>query len=485
MPTHDKVGTVDDPRYTGKLIAITVAGLVLRGAFLDRQPLWRDEAFTAIVVQRPTGDMLGAVSRDSAPPLQYLLEHAVAQFSAAPWALRLISAIAGTALIPIAAALARRAAGGRAGLWTAAVVALLPTTVVVSRDARMYALAGTLVCASLLLLWRALDRPTWPRVAVYALVTAAAVWTQYFAVIALVAHGIATVWILRPSWRRVTVAAGAAMVAVLSLTPWLLMARAQFQHTQTPFWIEPVGLKTVSGTVIQFLSGPPIDPGVPLKIGLQTLQGIAVIAGLAGLLTVALGRGRLQPQGRRGIAFLAVSGGGALLLLLLISLGQPLLEARYASVLWPPLFAVIGIGISVLPLRAALVSVLAMAVPSLALSLAITHPQTADVLPSHLGAHDIILADPSQYLLAQYYATPDVATRVHVLSGDVPWYWGTAAFPPGAITTAVPGDVVANSGTIVMLTEPEDELPSLPHGYTATAKTCAVRVCLTVAGHTG
>ena len=102
-------------------------------------------------------------------------------------ALRLVPALAGIALIPLLAALARRVAGDAAGLWAAAFTAVLPATLLVSLNARMYAPAGTLVVAAALLGWRAVEagRAGRGRWAAYAAVAAAAVWTDYFAAPAL------------------------------------------------------------------------------------------------------------------------------------------------------------------------------------------------------------------------------------------------------------------------------------------------------------
>jgi 4-amino-4-deoxy-L-arabinose transferase-like glycosyltransferase len=446
--------------------------------FLDRQPLWRDEAFTAVVVQRPLGSMLDAVSRDSAPPLQYLLEHLVAMVSASPWALRLPSLVASVALIPIAALLARRAAGERAALATALVVAVLPATVISARDARMYALAATLCCTAVLLLWRLVERPTWVRAVAYGAVAALAAWTQYFSLVALVASGLAAAWWLRPSRRALLAAAAATAIAVATLAPWLLAARAQFSHAATPFWVEPVGLKTIAGTAVQFFSGPPIDPGVPAKIPLQVLQGLAVTAGGLLLVVLVMRRRKLDAGAHRGTAFLAATGLIGIGLLVLLSLWHPLLEARYASVLWTPLLAVCGIGLTLIPGRPLVVAALvALAVPSAVLSAAVTHPQTADVLPGPLGEHDVLLADPSQYLLVEYYGGDSVRRRAHVIGDDVPWFWGTAAFPEGAVLTSVPPDVTANHGTIYWVGEPEDVPPA---GYRETEVRSAIRVRLEV-----
>src|SRR5260370_5123596 len=99
--------------------------------------------------------MLGAIHNDSAPPLSYLLTHiSISVLGTTPTALRLTSAIAGTLIVPVGAALGRRCAGDRGGLWAAAIFALVPALVMSGRDARMYAMATTPVASSTLALWR-------------------------------------------------------------------------------------------------------------------------------------------------------------------------------------------------------------------------------------------------------------------------------------------------------------------------------------------
>lgn len=472
LPTSSRTGR--------PIAAIAALGLILRAAFLDRQPLWRDEAFTAVVVQRPWGEMLDAVRHDSAPPLQYCIEHLVASVSAAPWALRLPSLLASVALIPLAAALARRAGGDHAAIAAALVVAVLPATVISGRDARMYALAATLSCASVLLLWRLIEVPTWRRGLAWALVAALALWTQYFALLALAAAGVAALWWLRPPRRAIVIAAVAGTAALATLVPWLLVATAQFQHAGTPFWVEPVGPKTISGTAVQFFSGPPIDPGVPFKIPLQALQGLAVTGGGLLLLVLIVRRRALDEPVRRATAFLSATGLLGIALLVVLSLWQPLLEARYASVLWTPLLAVCGVAVTLLDRRAAAALTAALAVPSLVLSAAVTHPQTADVLPASVPPGSLLISAPSQYLLVEFYAGDAVRGATHVVGDGVPWYWGTAAFPGGAIIPAVPSKVTADNGTIYWIGEPEDAPPTLPGTYRMTSQRCAIRVCLDV-----
>src|SRR5580692_5609713 len=149
--------------YAGKIWLVTGVGLAVRLALLGYQPLWRDEAFTALAMQRPLGPMLDVVRNDSAPPLFYLVERLFAVISTSAPMLRLFPVLAGTAAIP-------------------------PALLVSSLDARMYVLATTLVLASTLCLLRALERPSLLRWALYLVATVLAVYTVYFALFAVFAQ---------------------------------------------------------------------------------------------------------------------------------------------------------------------------------------------------------------------------------------------------------------------------------------------------------
>src|ERR1700692_2362280 len=112
--------------YAGKIWLISGAGLVARLALLAYQPLWRDEAFTALAVQRPLGAMLDVGGNDRPPPLFSLVERLFAVVSSSPAVLRLFPVLLGAAAIPLLAALGRRIAGDAGGVWSAVIGAAAP-----------------------------------------------------------------------------------------------------------------------------------------------------------------------------------------------------------------------------------------------------------------------------------------------------------------------------------------------------------------------
>jgi len=470
-------------RFTALVLATTAGGALLRFALLGRQPLWRDEAFTALAQHRSLGAMLSVVAHDSAPPLSYLLQHAILSVWGGPAGLRALSALAGIAAIPLGAALGRRVGGDRVGPWCAGTFAVLPSLVLESRDARMYALATTLVLAAALALWRLVERPGWPRLLVYAACTAAALATNYFAAFAIAAQLGAALVVLRPSRRTMVRAVVAAGSGALILVPWLVYARAQFSHGLGPFWVGGVGFSTLSGVVGQFFAGPSIDPGVPGEVALDVVQAVVIVVGLGALVWV-LARWRARTgELRRSASYLGLGALGAVAGLVVISIWHPLVEARYASVMWGPLVVLVGLGFADLPWRR--LACIALAVAAVVLSFALTEPDTPALvrrLNGHIGRHDLVSSAPAAYLLLLHYGAPTTRARTRIVSADVPWYWGTAAFPHGAVLRSYPADVLAGGGTIDFVDVPGQPRAIVPPPpYRAVGRRqCFSTICLTV-----
>jgi len=360
-------------------------------------------------------------------------------------------------------------------------VAVFPSLVLASRDARMYALATTLVLASTLAVWRLVERPTWARAAVYGACTAGALATNYFTAFAAVGQLAAVIVILRAPAPARTRALVAAAVAAVPLVPWLVYARAQFAHGASPFWVGGVGFSTISGVVVQFFSGPSLDQGIPGHAALVALQAVVVVLGLASV-AVLLARWRTSAVARRGIAFLAGCSLGGVVLLVAVSVWHPLVEARYASVMWGPLVCVVGAGLAAVPWpRLAVGSIMVTGAAAVVLSLALTQPDTpalARRLNERVARGDVVAASPAAYLLLLHYGNAVAGGETHIVAHDVPWYWGTAIFPPHAVLAQYP----ASSGTVYLVNVPgQPAARRPPSSYEKDGPTrCYSTICLSV-----
>jgi hypothetical protein len=158
-------------------------------------------------------------------------------------------------------------------------VALGPFLIRYSQEARMYSFVGFLLLLSTLLLLSALKQGGGMRWVGYTLCIAAALYTHYFAVFAILAHWMYVVFFARRAGERAWWLANVA--AALVFLPWLPSAFAQFTRVQEKFWVVPVTVSTLPNTVMQHLFYADGD-----SLGVPGLVVLALV-GLAWLLVTA------------------------------------------------------------------------------------------------------------------------------------------------------------------------------------------------------
>jgi mannosyltransferase len=171
------------------VVGLTIAGGVLRFTKLG-ESYWYDEAVTVRLARSSFVSMIRALpGSESTPPLYYAIAWVWARiFGTNEVALRSLSALFGTAAIPVAAAAGRTFASGAAGALVGALAAASPFLIWYSQEARAYALYVLLSASSLLLFARARRSPSAPRIWLWAGASALAVWTEYFAGFLVVAE---------------------------------------------------------------------------------------------------------------------------------------------------------------------------------------------------------------------------------------------------------------------------------------------------------
>jgi 4-amino-4-deoxy-L-arabinose transferase-like glycosyltransferase len=267
--------------------ALTLGGAALRLPFLGLQSLWYDESFTLAVVEQHTLGMLWDQVRlsESTPPLYYAITWAWERLvgDTGDASLRAPAAIAGVLCVPAAYLAARRAMGERVALGAAALTAASPVMVSYSLDARAYSLLALLGCLSLWAMSEALARRSTSWLAGWALLSAACLWTHYYAIFLVGAELAVLLWRLRGARLRVAVA-GAAVAA--SFVP--LLSLLADQHDERASHIESLQLgERVRQAVRQLAAGPNPPNGA--------LEAIAVLLGAGGLAAGAY----LALRGRR------------------------------------------------------------------------------------------------------------------------------------------------------------------------------------------
>ena len=317
------------------LVALTVLAAALRFATLDVQSFWLDEAVTVTLLGLPFGEMWSGIPySESTPPLYYVVAWLWSQpFGLGEVGLRSLSALFGTATVPLAYLAAARIATPRAGVTVAALAAVNPLLVWISQEARAYALLVLLATAAFALFARLLDRPTARGMAAWALLSAAALATHYFAIFVIAPQGIWLLWCLRGERRGVLAALAAVAAAGAALLPLMI---EQAGNDRANF-IDRIGLvKRLAQVPKQFLVG--FD--APLEAATTVLALALAGAGLWLLVT------RAGPAERRGASTAARIAVPALAIpLVLAAVGLDYLIARNVVMAWVPAMIVLAAGL--------------------------------------------------------------------------------------------------------------------------------------------
>lgn len=134
------------------LAGVVLVGALLRLATLDAKSLWEDEASTVLVLHHGFGGMLHAIGgSEAAPPLYYVLGWLWSKpFGLGELGLRSMSALIGTAVVPVVYAAGRDLVSRRAGFAAGVLAAVNPLLVWYSQEARAYSL---LTFASAVAFW--------------------------------------------------------------------------------------------------------------------------------------------------------------------------------------------------------------------------------------------------------------------------------------------------------------------------------------------
>lgn len=318
------------------LAGIVAVAAALRFVALGTQSFWLDEAFTVDLVQRPLGSMLsGVASTESTPPLFYLLAWLWEKpFGHGEAGLRSLSALIGTATVPVAWAAARELlASERAGLIAAALVAVNPFFVWYSQEARSYALLVLMAALSVLLLGRALRDRSLRSYALWALVAALALCTHYFAAFLLVPEALWLLWVVRArvAWETV----GFVALAGAALAPLALHQRAEGHTT----FIAELSLRSrVVDLPKKLVTG---ELGTPTPL-IGPLAGLIAAAAIVYLLV----RARRRPPVPMLVAFAAA---GALVPLVLALVGADYLLPRNLIAVYVPIVLLVAAGLARMP----------------------------------------------------------------------------------------------------------------------------------------
>jgi uncharacterized membrane protein len=315
MEADESTNTTRRQWFLWSVIGLTALAAALRFSTLGLQSYRHDEAVTAgrVLVSSLSATMHRVWTGESTPPLYYVLAWAWSRlFGVHEVGLRSLSALFGTATVPVAYLAGRELIGRRTGLAIAAMVAVSPVLVWYSQDARAYALLVLLCAAALLFFLRARSGSA-SDLAWWAVFSALALATHYFAFFPFAVEAALLVVWARPL-RRVAWALAGVAVAGIALSP-IALHQAQGSNND---WIATFHItRRLHDAAIAFFAG---ETGL-LK---HALIPLALFAAAVALL---LWRGAARERRGAGIA-LAVGAGAVALALLFAAVGQDFVLGR-------------------------------------------------------------------------------------------------------------------------------------------------------------
>ena len=338
-----------------------IVGIGLR--FWAPTPLWLDEALSVNIARLPVGQIPRALAHDGAPPLYYLMLHVwMALFGQSDAAVRALSGIISVISLPLFWVAGRRL-GGRTVAWVTFFLALSsPFAINYATTARMYSLMILWSLLGFLALSRALEDPRPSRLVALGAVTAAMLYTHYWAIYLVVVTG---AWLAWRAWR--TGEGGpqlrAIFVGALVWLPWSPVFVYQALHTGTP-WSSPASAADLLGVFGDFSGGGPWGGLLMFATFALFVLGVFGRAVAPGTEIDTLGPDggpqrsaprqavmiELRPRPLMG-PLAGVVTGTLILAVVLSALANAAFVARYAAVVLPLFLLVVAAGVTVLPGR--------------------------------------------------------------------------------------------------------------------------------------
>ena len=322
-------------RVTKAVVALTVLAAALRLYRIGHQSLWFDEAYTVMLVKLPLARMLSTIPKtESTPYVYYILAWVWTHiFGRGAADLRALSALFGTAVVPVAyLATERLLENRRAALCVAALASVNPLLIWYSQEARAYELLVLTAACTLLAFAYARERPTRRRLAAWALASGIALVSHYEAALVVVPEA---VWLLAQHRRRrgPWLAVGFVAACGGALLPLLITQ----SNAGNASWIKKAPLNGRLGQILpQFLLGTGSH-------GYVELTWIGFVLGAAGLLLLA--KRASSGQRTRALGVGAIALGGFAVVMLVDAAGSDTVLTRNLLALWLPLAILVAAGL--------------------------------------------------------------------------------------------------------------------------------------------
>jgi mannosyltransferase len=474
-----------DRAFVPVLIVAAVIAMVVSFAIGLQQSVWFDEAYSIMLAQQSTDQLLYLTSLDTHPPLYYLVLQAWAGlFGFGEAALRSLSVLAMGGALVTAGLLLRRMFGGRIALMVLPFLALAPMLLRYGFEIRAYALAGLIGIVATYVLVAALQakkRNQWLLYTLYAVLVAAGTLTLYYLVLLWAAHLVWLVWQARRNkqsiWKSPWLIALAGSVVLF--LPWLPVFISQISNGALSPVTQALTLDTMLSIVtFMFIYQPVWQVGA-----FMSLVVVALIVMMTRFLLRAFAS--VDKDHRPYILLLALYVLVPVAILAVVSLVKPMYLERYLSHVLIGGYMLVGVVIAMVALKssgrktiiagAAVLAVLVVGVIHLAEVgnfnfQRLQKPMVKQAAAGLAGCspdQTILAADPYVAIELAYYL-PDCEIRFFSESAELTG--GYAALSKSPLHVADPAAELVNSRKLIYIYYGEPQL-TMPTNLVAAGRT--------------
>ena len=254
MPGTSAVANGNSPSAAGRIrqvwggplwvSLITVLAGTLRVLYLTSQGIIPDESFSIFLGRMTSAEFVRIVwGSEFNMVLYYTLLRWWMHLGHGEFLIRMLGVVFATATVPVVYLLGKRLFDDRTAMLAALLLAVHPSHLMLAQRARSYPLLILLVSLASLCLVRALQKPTWTAWMAYAVLSAAAVYSHFFAVLVIAAHCLSLLYLVRRPLPGKMVLSSLALLAIL-LMPFavFLLHHGDTSHVA---WVVDLSLQQV------------------------------------------------------------------------------------------------------------------------------------------------------------------------------------------------------------------------------------------------
>lgn len=223
--------------------ATIVLGFMHLTSNIGHETLWFDESCSAAAIKHSITDIWHIASGDVHPPLYFImLKFFTMMFGQSESALRLLSAIGILCISLLGLGPVRRAFDKFTGMIFAFIVLIVPMSLSMGQEARMYTWSAFFVTASVLYGYLSADRGKVGDFIKFGLFTLAAAYTHYYSLLAVaIANALILVYLIKVFDKKKFIAyIITASAVVIGYIPWLMALMGQLNTVSRDFWITEV-----------------------------------------------------------------------------------------------------------------------------------------------------------------------------------------------------------------------------------------------------